>query len=118
MEKDPRFISLLRGFGMRNSQFTMTVPSRGDGYKPYKQRECHTVTLCHSIFHTHTRARGCGRMRENSNFYLLLLPNVYINTMTYYDSMTIVVFIRAVAVIVCCHSKKQGDTCKKEHLWN
>lgn len=66
--------------------------------------------------HTRTRARMRAPTQNHSiNVHTFL---TYIkNTMTQYDSMTTVEFIRAARCHSDCHGKNQGDTPKTEASW-
>ena len=95
---------------MLDNYFSVTVTFTMTTCSPCHIRLCHSVTVCHGVF-AHTYARACERTHLISIFYLImLLTNVCKNTMTQYDSMTIPVNTRAVAVMVVSHGKCEYDT--------
>lgn len=66
--------------------------------------------------HTRTRARMRAPTQKHSINVSTILTYVK-NTMTQYDSMTTVEFIRAARCHSDCHGKNQGDTPKTEASW-
>lgn len=92
----------------------MTVTHKGDAHRLRFYWVCHSVIVCHGAF-SHTYARAGA----DDCYYLYIVPvaNVYINTMTHHDTMTIVVISRAVAVIVLCHSKNNGDNSNNNNFF-
>jgi hypothetical protein len=101
---------------MKNSIFTVTVTIL-----------CHLAALIFkgrvivsrlSRYFSHTRTRA--RMRAPTQKHSINVPTIltYVkNTMTQYDSMTTVEFIRAARCHSDCHGKNQGDTPKTEASW-